>query len=65
MRVFTVIHVETHEILYSGPHSNVASRKMMKAGAMPAGWRKVEGNIADAKGAAVAEIERRRLWNIL
>lgn len=57
MKRYTVIHVVTHDVIYSGPHSNVASRKMMKVGAMPAGWIKVQGNVADAKGAAARMAE--------
>ena len=56
--MFTVIHKDTYEVLYQGPHSNVASRKMMQAGAMPAGWVKVKGNTADARAALAAEAER-------
>lgn len=58
MTTYTVIHAVTHEILYHGPHSNVASRKMMQRGAMPAGWIKVRGNVADAKAAAAQTVEK-------
>lgn len=58
MTTYTVIHAVTHEVLYQGPHSNVASRKMMQRGAMPAGWIKVRGNLADAKAAASSTVER-------
>lgn len=56
--MFTVIHKDTYEVLYQGPHSNVASRKMMQAGAMPAGWVKVKGNTADARAALANDAER-------
>lgn len=56
--MFTVIHKDTYEVLYQGLHSNVASRKMMKAGAMPAGWVKVKGNTADARAALALDAER-------
>jgi hypothetical protein len=58
MKTYTVIHAITHEVAYQGPHSNVASRKMMKVGAYPAGWIKVEGNLADAKGVAAQAVEK-------
>jgi hypothetical protein len=56
--MFTVIHKDTYEVLYQGPHSNVASRKMMQAGAMPAGWVKVKGNTADARAVLANDAER-------
>lgn len=56
--MFTVIHSDTYEIAYEGPHSNVASRHMMKRGAYPAGWVKVMGNRADARGVLAREAER-------
>jgi hypothetical protein len=56
--MFTIIHRDTYQVIYQGPHSNVASRKMMQAGAMPAGWVKVKGNTADARAALALDAER-------
>ena len=65
--MFTVIHRDTYEIAYEGPHSNVASRHMMKRGAYPAGWVKIKGNRADARGVLAREAERKadmlRVWS--
>lgn len=65
--MFTVIHRDTYEIAYEGPHSNVASRKMMKVGAMPSGWVKIKGNRADARATLALLAEReddmRREWS--
>ena len=57
-QMFTVIHRDTYEIAYEGPHSNVASRHMTKRGAYPAGWVKVKGNRADARGVLARLAER-------
>jgi hypothetical protein len=55
---YTIINTFTHEVAYQGKSSSAAGRKQMQLGAMPKGWIKVRGNVADAKAAATVMSEK-------